>query len=54
MDFFLQRPRSYSALCEQPGAVWRISRLSFQKMAREGEKVGGWVGGCHAREDGKL
>ncbi|GAB4822722.1 hypothetical protein N2152v2_009768 [Parachlorella kessleri] len=39
LDFFLERPRSFSAVCEQSGSVWRISRHSFERMAREQPQV---------------
>lgn len=35
LDFFLQRPCSFAAVVESPGAAWRISRPAFEAMAAQ-------------------
>jgi len=35
MDFMLLRCRSFTATCQAQGGAWRISRGSFERLARE-------------------
>lgn len=33
LDFFLQRPRSFTAVADADGSAWRITRRAFERMA---------------------
>lgn len=39
LDFTLQRPRSFVAKCRKPGALWRLTRAEFERLAQEAPHV---------------
>ena len=39
LDFALQRPRSFVAMCRGEGSVWRLTRGEFERLAREKPQV---------------
>ena len=60
MDFYLQRPRSFSAICDAPGSVWRVSRHALERMAREQPQASvtqasvRWAGHLRRRAGGRA
>ena len=39
LDFTLQRPRSFVAQCGKAGALWKLTRAEFERLAREAPQV---------------
>jgi SulP family sulfate permease len=39
LDFTLQRPRSFVAKCKKAGALWKLSRSEFERLAHEAPHV---------------
>jgi sulfate permease, SulP family len=39
LDFTLQRPRSFVAKCRKAGALWKLSRAEFERLAHEAPQV---------------
>jgi SulP family sulfate permease len=39
LDFMLQRPRSYSAVCERAAVAWVLPRAGFERLAAEAPQV---------------
>ncbi|KAL4547721.1 hypothetical protein Ndes2526B_g06954 [Nannochloris sp. 'desiccata'] len=39
LDFTLQRPRSFVAKCRKAGALWKLTRAEFERLAQEAPHV---------------